>query len=222
MSDIELEVRAKDHPFVKAYPSFYDRTVEEIQDLMNSTRAHYDYYVRAVIIRMYGFSLPCKGASWALKKHFGSSKSVIDAGCGSGYWGSLIQYMLPETKVYCVDSYETRFNFVAECLKPLQDLPGHIKPIQIYRDDAVKFLERNPEADLFMSWPDYESSFAEDLAKLLRPGGKLAYIGEDRGGCTANEVFFDVLDKDFEEPELVRIPQFMAIHDYLTIYQKKG
>lgn len=44
---------------------------------------------------------------------------------------------------------------------------------------------------IMLGWPPYEHPFGALVARALRPGQVLLYQGEGRGGCTADDDFFD-------------------------------
>lgn len=84
---------------------------------------------------------------------------------------------------------------------------------------AATWIRRRPSIGLLTSWP-YMDSMAFDAASLLVPGQKLAYIGENRGGCTASTEFFDLMDAKFEIIDGAGVDQFYGLHDHLTIFRR--
>ena len=77
-----------------------------------------------------------------------------------------------------------------------------------------------------MVWPCLGSDFAHDVLLNMTPGQQLYYRGESRGGCTANDLFFDALEthaKYLEEPSdlLNRCSvRDYCIHDYWSVYER--
>lgn len=98
----------------------------------------------------------------------------------------------------------------------------------LIEDNAIDFLKHHSEFDLIiMSWPNYNSSFAYDILKNMRPKQKLLYIGEGYGGCTANDQFFDLLEKrTVKLPETNLLQQYSSswsgIHDFPFLYEIKS
>jgi hypothetical protein len=98
----------------------------------------------------------------------------------------------------------------------------------LIEDNAIDFLKNHSEFDLIiMSWPNYNSSFAYNILKNMRPKQKLLYIGEGFGGCTANDQFFDLLEKrTIELPETNLLQQYSSswpsIHDFPFLYEIKS
>jgi len=59
--------------------------------------------------------------------------------------------------------------------------------------DSLEYLLLHPEVELFiLAWPQ-EDGLATRIWQALHPGQYLLYIGEDRGGCTASTLFFELI-----------------------------
>ena len=70
--------------------------------------------------------------------------------------------------------------------------------------DAVKAVEKygNNIDVLIMSWPPYTDVIAAKVLRKMRevnPSCIMLYVGEDEGGCTANDEFFSVFEEIEEE-----------------------
>ena len=91
--------------------------------------------------------------------------------------------------------------------------------------DSLDYLRLHPEVELFiLSWPE-EDDLASRIWQALRPGQHLLYIGEDRHGCTANDVFFELIqDHEVENNATKEMRQsflsFDDFHDQPHLYQK--
>jgi hypothetical protein len=91
--------------------------------------------------------------------------------------------------------------------------------------DSLDYLRLHPEVELFiMAWPE-EDDLASRIWQALRPGQHLLYIGEDRDGCTANNVFFELVhDHEVENNATEEMRQsflsFDDFHDQPHLYQK--
>ena len=60
--------------------------------------------------------------------------------------------------------------------------------------DSLDYLHLHPEVELFiLAWPE-EDDLASRIWQTLCSGQHLLYIGEDRDGCTADSVFFELID----------------------------
>ena len=52
-------------------------------------------------------------------------------------------------------------------------------------------------------------------------GDRFVYIGESRGGCTADNTFFEILNSNWTFVESVDIPQWDGIHDEMNMWKRK-
>lgn len=91
--------------------------------------------------------------------------------------------------------------------------------------DSLDYILLHPEVELFiMAWPQ-EDDLATRIWQALQPGQRLLYIGEDRDGCTANNVFFDLIHgHEVENKATMEMRQsflsFDDFHDQAHLYQK--
>lgn len=96
----------------------------------------------------------------------------------------------------------------------------------VKKDDAVRFVKKNQDADMFiLSWP-YMDPVAHMIWKAMKPGQYLFYIGEDYGGCTADEGFHNAVESHrVDDEEFNKITeaflQFNGLHDVPVLYRKK-
>jgi hypothetical protein len=51
-------------------------------------------------------------------------------------------------------------------------------------------------------------------------GNTVIYIGEDAGGCTGNDEFHGILDREFKLINTQEIPQWYGIHDVMFVYRR--
>ena len=108
-------------------------------------------------------------------------------------------------------------------IDPTKNLDEFIK--EPYADvetlPAVDSVEKYNDADcLFICWPEYNKSYAADA--LSKFSGKyIIYIGENEGGCTANDEFFDILEKDWTCEQTVDIKNWWGINDSMEFYVRK-
>ena len=91
--------------------------------------------------------------------------------------------------------------------------------------DSLDYLRLHPEVELFiLAWPE-EDDLASRIWQALRPGQHLLYIGEDRDGCTANNVFFELIQGHEVENNATKemrqsFLSFDDFHDQPYLYQK--
>jgi hypothetical protein len=81
-----------------------------------------------------------------------------------------------------------------------------------------------------MTWPPFNGSFAFDVARAMLPGQVLIYEGENGGGCTADDTFFDyVSDLSQWETLFQRSDELDALHvtfsmnkDHWLMFRKRA
>ncbi|MCM1440503.1 MAG: hypothetical protein NC131_15085 [Roseburia sp.] len=99
------------------------------------------------------------------------------------------------------------------------------KFIEVDMIDALKAIDKYSDVEIvIMSWPEYGSPLANlVLNKCLETGKELIYIGEDSGGCTADDTFFETLyEKDLDmEPISDYYVPFDGIHDNIYAINNK-
>ena len=89
--------------------------------------------------------------------------------------------------------------------------------------DCVKAIEKyGKDVDFIIcSWPPYDEPQATQAIIKMRevnPNCKMIYIGEDQGGCTADDDFFNNW-KDVYEPEETNgcFERFYGLHDRIYV-----
>lgn len=112
------------------------------------------------------------------------TENVIDPMAGSGYLANILKHKgirIKATDLFCDrgdwPSYQQYANNVTQ---------RDFFDIDIDDYDAV-----------IVSWPDYDSDIGVKILNHMYPGQILVYIGESRGGCCANDAFFDTIYDKF-------------------------
>lgn len=148
----------------------------------------------------FSFAIPTMDALNKIKQF----SPIIEMGAGTGYWA----YLLKEvgTEIVAYDNFSR---------KDMQH--GYWFPVALGSHEKVK---EHPNHTLLLVWPPYEDDFACNCLNSYK-GEIVLYVGECAGGCTANDKFFDVLTKAFEEPEYVEIPRWCGMFDFMGIYRRK-
>lgn len=171
--------------------------------------------MRDSYIRQYGFYIVSEGFIENTVNFFGKSR-ILEVGAGSGFLSACLQSsgidIIP-TDVHLTDN---RYGF-----KKLYT--------EVLEEDSVKYLKNNRDNfdTLLMSWPNYSSTFAYKIVKNMAPGQTLIYIGEGYGGCTADDNFFDYMEKHSEVLELETNKfnessfSWAGIHDRVQIFKMK-
>jgi hypothetical protein len=175
----------------------------EAQAVLDKVSRYDNRSMRQEVIRRYGFSVPCSEAVAVLA----ALSPLVEVGAGSGYWAKLLR--------------EAGADIVATDAMLATDYSHMWVGAPVERMTAQEAVAKWPERNVFVSWPSRDMPWAAEMAGLMRPGRTLAYIGEGRGGCTADKGFFELLGSGFFESSSLRIPRWDCINDELRIYVRK-
>lgn len=136
-----------------------------------------------------------------------ADRPIYDVMAGTGYWVSLLNEAGIEA--YASDLNITNNNW------------GHkYKHCDIYEADALDVLQRfNYDCDIILSWPGYGDTIGYKIVSSLKPGCKIFFAGEGRGGCTGTDEMYDVLD-DCKILDECQVKQWPGLNDYFCLYQK--
>lgn len=198
--------------------------IEYLEELRQLTNGRFDFsnwsafnFVSAMellfparegMVRKYSWAIPNEEALQTIARY----APILEIGAGTGYWAYLLRQMGVE--VAALDLNPPREDSDCNPHHPFQSTWTHVrKPfgpgLAVYHKHA-----------LFLCWPPYDSPMARRW--LLRyPGDTVIYVGEWRGGCTADDDFFFHLERLFEPIEYVSIPQWPGLHDSLSIWRRK-
>lgn len=179
--------------------------VRKIQDMWSCS---YWFSVRDII----GYVSPTLAWAKAVKKVV-QNGSVLEVGAGTG----LVAKYLKEAGIQIIAT--DNFNWF-ESEKTKWKLFFDVERLD-YREAIRKYRTDY----LLLCWP-YMDSLAWEASKLfteLNPDGKILYIGEPHGGCTADDTFFEgieILDTLDEVNSLY--PQWDGLHDCVWLVKWTG
>ena len=158
--------------------------------------------------KYYSWAIPDRKAIQAIINFYESNKInyILEIGAGFGLWAGMLSIAGVAIKATDIDPTKNLDEFIKEPYADVETLP------------AVDSVEKYNDADcLFICWPEYNKSYAADA--LSKFSGKyIVYIGENAGGCTANDEFFDILEKDWTCEQTVDIKNWWGIHDRMVFY----
>ena len=127
-------------------------------------------------------------------------------------FGPLPEGTFPEQKAPSVgDPYFTR--------ELAEETRGVFHPV---KRGGTERAAAHPGATLFLCWPPYNTPMAYDALRFY-PGDMLVYCGEHYG-CTANDDFFELLEREWEEvaTNCMTHVSWDGLRDYVTIYTRKA
>lgn len=156
----------------------------------------------------------CSNFSWAfitikelrILSKIISDKSVLSIGSGYAFIEKGLQLL--GINIIPTDSYVHPMTNVVYTWTNVEVL-NHKEAITKYNTDI-----------LYMSWPTYDDPYAFESLKLFK-GNLLIYIGEPENGCTADDDFYDLLEKEWNCKQEIEITNWDSIHDSIYIYERK-
>lgn len=182
-------------------PDFFKR------DSQGRPRAIKHFEIRDEFIAQFGFAILSEPAIEAIRAH----APIVEVGAGCGYWS----YELRQAGIEVVATEPepgTKWGSIPRAWKPwleMEKLSG--------REAVLKY----PNHSLLMCWPSLNDDWPFVTLGVFQ-GSTVLYVGEGDGGCTADDKFHELLDSKFNEIQTVAIPQFWGLHDYLSIWKRKG
>ncbi len=147
-------------------------------------------------------------------------KKVLEAGSGSGWLADqLAQHGIAITAADWTDyrrqPHDTKRGYPMRSVFRLD-----------HHGDAVALLPGSFDVVLLV-WPNLNTPFGEQVAHAMRSGQVMILEGEEKGGSTATDEFFDVLSANFEclGTETLALNEhhrtFPGLHDRWQILRKK-
>lgn len=158
--------------------------------------------LRNILVKKYAWAIPNAEAIEAIAKY----SPIIEMGAGTGYWASLIAQAGANILCYDREPYKS------------EQTDGRHHLVSKGEPDIIK---NHPGWTLMLCWPPYSEPFARDCLVHYK-GDIVIYIGEGSGGCTGDDDFHELLNKDFTEIESIKIPRWWGINDRLEVYKRDG
>jgi hypothetical protein len=172
------------------------------------------------------WAVPCmetiKTISLFCLKH--NLTSILEIGAGHGLWALLLQ--MTGLTVHATDPCVSHGleNTGTDGFFTTVERLSHTGAIKKYVIDE-KDPEKVPKV-LFLCWPGHNEPFAAETIKMFAaaaaetPGDKyLIYIGEPRGGCCADDRFFDIIRSS--DHISFDVPRWPGIYDSGKIFRLK-
>lgn len=130
---------------------------------------------------------------------------IVEIGAGAGYWAGLLRAMGVDVVAYDIT-------------------PGfsHWTNHEPYTEVLVgnwRAARQHPDRTLFLCWP-VMSRLAHKALRAYR-GSRLAYVGEPDGGCCADDRFFRLVEREWEQTGYVQIPTWWGLNDAMWLYRRR-
>lgn len=156
--------------------------------------------------KFFGFAIPNEEALQIIAEY----SPILEVGAGNGYWAF-------ELKERGGDIITT------EPLKKAENKYEQVSKGQLWVEpenlSANEAIQKYPNRTLMMIWPCYDDPWAYFALKEYK-GQYFIFVGEGQGGCTAEDMFFNELERNWEMIHDVWIPRHDGIHDYLSIHRR--
>ena len=90
-------------------------------------------------------------------------------------------------------------------------------PVQL---GGPKMASEYADRTLFLCWPVRNTNMASQCLHYYQ-GQRLVYIGEYRTGTTGDDLFFDLLEHEWQAIATHAIEQWDGAHDSITVYERR-
>jgi len=138
----------------------------------------------------------------------------IEMGAGSGWLAFLLRHAGAEIEAFDLQAQDAATFVQAWLAWPWAE---HV------RQGSVEHLHHASASakTLLLCWPDMEANFASDCLAAYS-GSKLVYIGEQRGGETAEDRFFEVLEREWTLLEAAGLSHRGEERDFIHVYARNN
>ena len=150
----------------------------------------------------YSFAVPSEAALRALARW----GPLVEMGAGNGYWARCLQERGVDIVAY--DQHASTPG------APRLDWTSVWTEVRFGRPDV---LTQHADRTLFLCWPPWLDPMAADCLDVYT-GKRVAYLGE-WDGCTANERFHALLERDWRRVRVVNVPRW-NVHDRLYLFER--
>ncbi|MBV9355786.1 MAG: hypothetical protein JO023_09695 [Chloroflexi bacterium] len=193
-----------DNEYLRAFRAEPDATATYHAWLRRPAGSAYER--RRAQVRRFAFAVPTEPALTII----GRFAPIVELGAGTGYWAYLLRQRGVDVVAY------DRFP------PDRADNPNRLEPrlwTEVLEGDE-QVLGRYPDRSLLLCWPSWRDPFAAAALEVYT-GATLLYIGEAAGGHTADDRFFERLDRDWQAEASVDLPHWPGTSDRLTVFTRR-
>ncbi|WP_173130941.1 hypothetical protein [Kibdelosporangium persicum] len=151
-------------------------------------------YAQMLLQGIYSYAIPSpETVGWIIK--FCDGSPMVELGAGRGYWAALLSAAGVEVEAYDSEPPDQGDNVSFQAGAGQADVWHPVEGL-----DKLSAGDRSGDV-LFLCWPPGWGNrmASEALSWFERAGGKrLVFIGEPKGGKTADDTFFDRLSAGWE------------------------
>lgn len=176
---------------------------DEIKDWYDDWHAYERGVDRRVLVVKYAWAIPTVEVIRQLAE---IAPRMVEIGAGTGYWATMLA--CAKVDIIAYDKAARGDNFY-----------GHRPTWFDVKSGGVVEAAHHSDRALLLCWPPYAKPMAYLAAKCYK-GDTLIYIGEGGYGCTADESFHDLLEREWTLDQELVIPQWSGIHDSVYVYKR--
>ena len=173
----------------------YLNEFEELQE-QNSFKGQQWFGDRQQLVEKYSWAVPNEDVI----RYCAEFDDLIEVGAGNGYWSSLIEQ-------------------AGGTVQPVDIEPPEKTYTSVEQADMMRSPQRVTDRPVLLVWPPYDHGLATEIAR--HQPSHILYIGERRGGCTAEGGFFNYIDQEYGLVGKIDIPSYIGINDNFFHYTRK-
>lgn len=159
------------------------------------------FHRRDDLVDKYAWAIPNEEAIATISEQ----APILEVGAGRGYWAKCVREYLDDVGAVVATESDLRWD-------ELWTLP-------LLEYDAVEAVrEYGDGRALLLVWPPIDNTMAGDAVEAYH-GDTVLYVGEGRGGCTADDHFHKLLHRQYDLVETVAIPTYHGIRDRLEVWR---
>ena len=160
----------------------------------------FNTFFRGKLVKIYAWAIT---DPTAIKEIVKVSKDIgiVEIGAGGGYWASILASYGVNVAAYDIWKDEN---------------VGFYHPVGKAGEKAIL---KHQDRALFLCWPPYATLMAYNSVVKYK-GNTIIYIGEDKGGCNADDKFFDYVSNKFKLDSIIHMAKWDSLYDNLYIYRR--
>lgn len=172
----------------------------------NTTKSEmHEYFRRQIFTDTISWAVPNKDCIEKIVDFINPKSSVLEIGCGSGFWAALLK--LHGIEIYATDNFSS-YGYTSK--------NAYLKVKSMNSLEAV-YTHRHCNT-LLSIWPPYNNHMADD-ALIAFSGDNFIYIGDIE--CTGTPRFHEELSINWKLIKEIVIEQWFLTNDKCYLYMRK-
>jgi hypothetical protein len=148
---------------------------------------------------------------------------AIEIGAGNGYWAWQVSQCGVDILAYDITPLDHTWEkgYFSPVDQEVREQFGISTkawyPVQ-YGD--AQMASQHPDRTLFLCWPVRNPNTMASQSLQNYQGQRVVFIGEYRTGTTGDDLFFDMLDREWQAIARHDVVQWDRAHDSITVYER--